>query len=50
MDIFDKIEYVEFLNNDELRPLERPLKERLNAIVVDLLIKLYHEEDSEETE
>ena len=47
-DIFDKIEYVEFLNNDELRPLERPLKERLNAIVVDLLIKLYHEEDSEE--
>lgn len=42
-DIFEKIEYVEFLNNDEIHEIERPLKERLNAIVVDLLIKLYYD-------
>ena len=43
-DIFEKIEYVEFLNNDEIHEIERPLKERLNAIVVDLLIKLYYDQ------
>lgn len=40
-DIFEKIEYVEFLNNDEIHAIERPLKDRLNAVVIDLLIKLY---------
>ena len=40
-DIFNRIEYVEFLNNDELMELERPLKNRLNAIVADSLIRDY---------
>ena len=46
-DIFEKIEYVEFLNNDEIHEIERPLKERLNAIVVDLLIKFYYDQEEE---
>ncbi|MDA3730696.1 helix-turn-helix domain-containing protein [Niameybacter massiliensis] len=40
-DIFDKMEYVEFMNNDELLDINRPLKNRLNKVVMDLLIRQY---------
>ena len=39
--IFGKIEYVDFLNNDELLPIDRPLKNSLNENVVQLLINQY---------
>ena len=38
-DIFSRIEYVEFLNNGEYGEYERLLKDRLNAIVVDGVIR-----------
>lgn len=39
--IFDKIEYVEFLNNDEVVEAQRPLKDFLNTVVIDSLVKDY---------
>lgn len=39
--IFGKIEYVDFLNNDELLLIDRPLKNSLNENVVQLLINQY---------
>lgn len=39
--IFNRIEHVEFLNNNEIYEVERPLKYHLNAIVIDTLIKIY---------
>lgn len=48
--IFNKIEYVEFLNNDELLDIERPLKDRMNAILVDYLIRLYQMQQKKESD
>ncbi|MEG0319242.1 MAG: helix-turn-helix domain-containing protein [Niameybacter sp.] len=39
--IFDKMKYVEFINSDEIVAVKRPLKNRLNRIVVDLLVNQY---------
>lgn len=39
--VFERMEYVEFLNTNEIYAVERPLKKQLNAIVVDSLVKLY---------
>lgn len=41
--VFNRIECVEFLNNNEIFDVSRPLKNRLNAILIDLLIKLYQD-------
>ncbi len=38
---FERIEYVEFMSIDEQTELNRPLKQRHNAIVIDSLIKDY---------
>lgn len=39
--IFDRMEFVEFMNQDENPLTQRPLKSRLNAIVVDFMIRDY---------
>lgn len=39
--VYDRIESVEFLNQDDIANFQRPLRERLNAIVVDFMIKDY---------
>ena len=39
--IFERMEYVEFLNNDEIYDVNRPLKKQLNAITIDAIMKLY---------
>lgn len=46
--IFNRMEYVEFLNNNEIIEVDRPLKKHLNRIVVDKLIKLYQSIDDSE--
>lgn len=40
-DVFSRIEYVEFLSNDEHCEKERLLKDRMNAIVIDCVIRNY---------
>ena len=39
--VFERIEFVEFLNTNEIMDIDRPLKKQLNAIVMDSLIKLH---------
>lgn len=48
--IFNRIEYVEFLGINELNEFQRPLSTRLNAILVDLLIKEYQVELNQESD
>lgn len=39
--VYDRIESVEFMNQDDVANFKRPLRERLNMIVVDFMIKDY---------
>ena len=45
--VFNRIECVEFLNNNEIYDVDRPLKNRLNAILIDILVKLYQDTDKD---
>ncbi len=47
---FERIEYVEFMSMDDRDDLNRPLKQRHNAIVIDSLIKDYLLKDSPDQE
>ena len=38
IDIFDKMEYVEFITLEELNCIDNPLKKRLDSIVIDFII------------
>lgn len=39
--IFERMEYVEFMNQDSQKGLKKPLKPRLDAIVIDFMIQDY---------
>lgn len=40
--IYDKIEYVEFMAQGEIQKVDRPLSSKLNAILVDNIIRLFY--------
>ncbi|MCD8028280.1 MAG: AraC family transcriptional regulator [Erysipelotrichaceae bacterium] len=47
--IFPRIAYVEFMNFDELMVLDKPLKQRINQILEDFIIKDYLLNNSQDT-
>ncbi|MCD7893222.1 MAG: helix-turn-helix domain-containing protein, partial [Erysipelotrichaceae bacterium] len=47
--IFPRIEYVEFMNFDELMILDRPLKQRINQILEEYIIKDYLLKDDQDS-